>query len=75
MEELGLSGVDDLDGKMQHTAPTSCPPNSHGLTVIFNSRIASVAIGGVDIDLIVCNINFIIYYFSATKHFEAHRAG
>lgn len=30
-----------------------CPPNSHGLTVIFNSRIASVAIAGVDIVLIV----------------------
>lgn len=45
MEELGLCGVDDLDGKLQNIAPTH-PPNS--FTVIFNSKIARIYINSLD---------------------------
>lgn len=53
MEELGLSGVNDLDGKMQHIVPTH-PPKLQGPTVIFKSKIGSVAIAGVDINSFDC---------------------
>lgn len=60
MEELGLSGVNNLDGKLQHIAPTH-PPKLQSLSVVFKSKICGIAIAGVDIVLIVCNINFIIF--------------
>lgn len=47
MEELGLSGVDDLDGKLKNIAPTH-PPNLHSFTLIFNSKIARIYINNLD---------------------------
>lgn len=46
MEELGLSGVTDLNGKLQHNAPTR-PPKIQGLIVTLKSKIGSVSTAGL----------------------------